>query len=79
MPRVGETIHGYKFETGFGGKGANQCIAAAKLSSKVAFVGKLGNDSWGKSYKENFEKNGVDIEHLEIVEGQVSVLNYCNI
>lgn len=33
---------GTDFETGFGGKGANQCVAASRLGSKCAFVGKVG-------------------------------------
>jgi ribokinase len=72
MPRVGETIHGYKFESGFGGKGANQCIAASKLNSKCCFVGKLGKDSWGESYKKHFIDDGVIVDNLEIVQEQVS-------
>ncbi len=42
IPVPGETIVGTDFETGFGGKGANQCVAASRLGSKCAFVGKVG-------------------------------------
>lgn len=38
---MGETIHGYKFAIGFGGKGANQCVAAAKLGASTAMVAKV--------------------------------------
>ena len=41
LPKPGETIHGHKFNSGFGGKGANQCIAAAQLGAKTAFVAKV--------------------------------------
>lgn len=41
MPRAGETIHGTKFDTNFGGKGANQCVAAAKLGAKTALVARV--------------------------------------
>jgi len=44
MPKIGETIHGNKFEMGFGGKGANQAVAAAKLGADVTMVTKLGED-----------------------------------
>lgn len=40
-PKIGETIEGNKFEKGFGGKGANQCVQAAKLGGKVAMIGKV--------------------------------------
>lgn len=42
MPTAGETIHGTKFDTNFGGKGANQCVAAAKLGAKAALVARVG-------------------------------------
>nr|AAH87379.1 LOC495991 protein [Xenopus laevis] len=38
LPKAGETIHGSKFFIGFGGKGANQCIQAARLGAKTAMV-----------------------------------------
>ena len=40
-PKIGETIEGNKFEKGFGGKGANQCVQAAKLGGRVAMIGKV--------------------------------------
>lgn len=41
LPRAGETIHGTKFSMGFGGKGANQCVMAARLGAKTAMVAKV--------------------------------------
>lgn len=43
LPKAGETIHGLKFFTGFGGKGANQCIQAARLGAKTTMVCKVWN------------------------------------
>ncbi|KAF5293749.1 hypothetical protein FQA39_LY03234 [Lamprigera yunnana] len=60
LPKVGETIHGTEFKTAFGGKGANQCVAAAKLGGSTSFVGRVGDDIWGKQYIENFKKLNVD-------------------
>lgn len=71
LPKKGETIHGHAFQTGFGGKGANQIIAASKMNSKTAFIGKLGGDTWATSYLENFKNNNVNIDFLEMVENQV--------
>ena len=71
MPKTGETIHGHHFQSGFGGKGANQIVAASKLKSKTAFIGKLGSDAWASSYKGNFTENGVNIDFLEVVEDEV--------
>ncbi len=41
LPKAGETIHGHKFFIGFGGKGANQCIQAARMGAKTAMVCKV--------------------------------------
>lgn len=59
LPVPGETLHGHKFNIGFGGKGANQCIAASRLGCQTAMVAKVGCDTFGKNYLENFKKNGI--------------------
>ncbi|XP_044910704.1 ribokinase isoform X2 [Felis catus] len=41
LPKTGETIHGHKFFIGFGGKGANQCVQAARLGAKTSMVCKI--------------------------------------
>ncbi|XP_048452489.1 ribokinase isoform X5 [Rhincodon typus] len=64
LPKAGETIHGHKFFIGFGGKGANQCIQAARLGAKAAMVSKVGKDSFGDNYIENFKSNGVSTEYV---------------
>lgn len=38
MPKIGETLFGHKYEQGFGGKGANQCVTAARLGASTVFV-----------------------------------------
>jgi len=43
---------------GFGGKGANQCIIAAKLGAKVGMLTKLGKDMFGDGMRKNFIENG---------------------
>jgi ribokinase len=59
FPQMGETLHGTEFRMGYGGKGANQAIMAAKLGSKVVMVSKVGDESFGVGTLENFKKNGV--------------------
>jgi|LauGreDrversion2_3_1035106.scaffolds.fasta_scaffold1063752_1 ribokinase len=45
---------GTDYKTGFGGKGANQCIMAAKLGVTTAMVGALSTDANVKATRENF-------------------------
>lgn len=41
LPQPGETVHGTSFKTGCGGKGANQCVMAARLGARTAMVAKV--------------------------------------
>jgi len=60
----GETIKGENLVTVFGGKGANQAIASKRLGGKVTFMTKLGNDSYGKSYRHYLIKMGLQQKYL---------------
>nr|XP_014967483.1 ribokinase isoform X4 [Macaca mulatta] len=62
LPKTGETIHGHKFFIGFGGKGANQCVQAARLGATTSMVCKVGKDSFGNDYIENLKQNGISTE-----------------
>ena len=62
--RPGETLLGSRFEQLFGGKGANQAVAAALLGSRVSMVAKVGADSLGASTLGNFASFGVDAAHV---------------
>lgn len=64
MPQSGETLRADKYYTNCGGKGANQAVAIAKLGGKVAMIGKVGYDAYGKVMKDNLAKFGVDVEFV---------------
>ncbi|KAJ8289179.1 hypothetical protein COCON_G00018380 [Conger conger] len=64
LPKAGETIHGHKFFIGFGGKGANQCVQAARLGARTTMVCKVGKDFFGDNYIQNFKNNGVSTEFV---------------
>ncbi|TWW71645.1 Ribokinase, partial [Takifugu flavidus] len=64
LPKAGETIHGFKFFIGFGGKGANQCIQAARLGARTTMVCKVGKDVFGDNYIQNFKDNGVHTDFV---------------
>lgn len=73
LPRMSETMRGHSFESGFGGKGANQCVAAHKLGSRTSMVAKLGKDPWGENYRDYLQKLRIDTGSLMLVDGLVSV------
>ena len=69
FPRPGETIFGQKFDLGFGGKGANQAVAARLCGAEVVMVANLGKDLFGEATVKNFSSLGIDTKHVRIVEG----------
>lgn len=69
FPRPGETIFGKKFDLGFGGKGANQAVAARLCGASVGMVAKVGSDLFGPATIKNFESMGIDAGHVRITEG----------
>jgi ribokinase len=69
FPKPGETIFGQKFDLGFGGKGANQAVAARLCGADVFMVARVGTDLFGPATIENFKKLGIDTSHVKQVEG----------
>src|SRR6201993_4544581 len=69
FPRAGETIFGNSFDLGFGGKGANQAVAARLCGADVVMIAKVGNDLFGEATVKNFATFGIDTAHVGIVDG----------
>lgn len=61
LPHKGETVEAPSFEMGFGGKGANQAVAASRLGARVAMLTCVGNDNFGVETRANFVANHIDI------------------
>ena len=66
IPKPGETILGFNFETFPGGKGANQAVAAARLGAAVTMIGQVGGDSYGETLVSNLTSEGVNTEYISI-------------
>src|SRR6476660_9913319 len=73
IPAPGETISGSVFNTYFGGKGANQAVAAAKLGHPVIMIGKVGNDLFGSQLEQALEAAGVSIQCVQRTRGASGV------
>jgi len=69
FPKPGETIFGQNFDLGFGGKGANQAVAARLCGAEVFMIARVGSDLFGPATIENFRKQGIDATHVKQVEG----------
>lgn len=69
FPKPGETIFADSFDLGFGGKGANQAVAARLCGADVFMVSRVGSDLFGPATIENFKKLGIDATHVKQIEG----------
>lgn len=73
LPDAGETVTGRTFEIGFGGKGGNQAVMAARLGARVTMVNAVGDDDYGTAYLANLEREGIVTEHMVRVPGPSGV------
>ncbi|HUB31712.1 MAG TPA: ribokinase [Bryobacteraceae bacterium] len=69
FPRPGETIFGREFHLGFGGKGANQAVAARLCGARVSMVARVGDDLFGPATIQNFTVRGIDAGHVSLTPG----------
>jgi ribokinase len=67
LPSIGETVSGLDFKQSFGGKGANQAVAAARLGGQVTMVGAVGDDVFGDQLIANLDNNGISTDNVERV------------
>ncbi len=78
MPLPGETLTGGAFRTIPGGKGANQAVACARLSGKVAgaqqvaMVGCVGDDAFGATLRAALVGDGIIDSHVTTLPGVAS-------
>ncbi|HYM52068.1 MAG TPA: PfkB family carbohydrate kinase [Candidatus Dormibacteraeota bacterium] len=73
LPLPGETVLGGRFEHHFGGKGANQAVAAARAGASVLMVGAAGRDPNGDASLEALAAEGVDVSRVRRVDAPTGV------
>jgi ribokinase len=72
MPALGETIVGSVFQMGYGGKGANQAVMAARLGAHVTAVAKVGRDVFGEGTVKNYRDQSIDATYVLFDESRFS-------
>lgn len=70
FPKAGETLTGHSYQIAYGGKGANQAVAAARLGANVKFIGTIGDDAIGQTMKSAFEKDAIDTSMITTIPSQ---------
>jgi ribokinase len=69
LPRPGQTVLASAVERQFGGKGANQAVAAARQGANVTLFGRVGDDADGRAYREHLVRQGVRAHHVKLAAG----------
>ncbi|MCK0551474.1 ribokinase [Pantoea ananatis] len=70
FPRPGETVIGQKYQIAFGGKGANQAVAAGRAGANIAFIACVGADDIGERICQQLAQDNIDTHSVEAVEGE---------
>lgn len=73
IPNVGENVTGTDYEYAFGGKGANQATALARLGASVKMIGKVGADDNGKALINNLKNEGIDTSGISTEGAQTGL------
>ncbi|MCU7367448.1 ribokinase [Pantoea sp. SGAir0180] len=70
FPRPGETVIGQKYQIAFGGKGANQAVAAGRAGADIAFIACVGADDIGERVCQQLAQDKIDTQPVEVIEGE---------
>ncbi|WP_413676063.1 ribokinase [Pantoea dispersa] len=67
FPRPGETVIGKQYQVAFGGKGANQAVAAGRAGADIAFIACVGADDIGERIRQQLQQDQIDTAAVETV------------
>ena len=70
FPTPGETVTGSQYQVAFGGKGANQAVAAGRSGANIAFIACTGDDDTGERVRKQLASDNIDIAPVSVVAGE---------
>ena len=70
FPTPGETVTGQHYQVAFGGKGANQAVAAGRSGADIAFIACTGDDDIGERVRRQLERDRIDVAPVRAVKEQ---------
>ncbi|WP_320727291.1 ribokinase [Enterobacter sp. 118C5] len=70
FPTPGETVTGNQYQVAFGGKGANQAVAAGRSGANIAFIACTGDDDTGERVRKQLASDNIDIAPVSVVAGE---------
>jgi ribokinase len=70
FPTPGETVTGNHYQVAFGGKGANQAVAAGRSGADIAFIACTGDDDTGVRVRKQLASDNIDVAPVSVVTGE---------
>ncbi|EKA9349650.1 ribokinase [Cronobacter sakazakii] len=70
FPAPGETVTGSQYQVAFGGKGANQAVAAGRSGADIAFIACVGEDDIGERIRQQLSRDNIDVAPVSAVAGE---------
>ncbi|WP_312122821.1 ribokinase [Kosakonia cowanii] len=70
FPTPGETVTGNNYQVAFGGKGANQAVAAGRSGADIAFIACTGDDDTGARVRKQLASDNIDVAPVSVVAGE---------
>ncbi|CDL84738.1 ribokinase [Xenorhabdus szentirmaii] len=72
FPQPGETVKGKQYQVAFGGKGANQAVAAGRCGADITFIACVGQDEIGERVCQQLVKDNINISSISAIEGETT-------
>ncbi|QDX28408.1 ribokinase [Dickeya poaceiphila] len=72
FPRPGETVIGKQYGVAFGGKGANQAVAAGRSGADIEFIACVGADDIGERIRQQLIRDRIDVSAVEAIPDQTT-------
>ncbi|MGG4609211.1 ribokinase [Providencia sp. Me31A] len=72
FPQPGETVRGDKYQVAFGGKGANQAVAAGRSGADITFIACVGDDAIGASIKKQLSLDNIKTECIDAIKDETT-------
>lgn len=67
-PNAGETLMGKSFDIFYGGKGANQAVAAKRMGADVVIAGCVGRDIFGDDFIKTMSEEGFPTRYIKLTD-----------
>ncbi|WP_340619998.1 ribokinase [Xenorhabdus siamensis] len=72
FPQPGETVQGQRYQVAFGGKGANQAVAAGRCGADITFIACIGQDDIGERVLQQLVKDNINTSAIEVIADEAT-------